>query len=94
MSKPPIVAKEIQISHNDTIFTIQVTLVEESTQVPPINIGSLPSGLSKQWKHLYLPYFGFFVYWSTDNGASFESPKKIGNNGSNVQLAATNQNLL
>ena len=35
MSKPPIAAKEIQISHNGTIFTIQVTLVEESTQVPP-----------------------------------------------------------
>ena len=35
MSRPPIVAKEIQISHNGTIFTIQVTLVEESTQVPP-----------------------------------------------------------
>ena len=27
MSKPPIVAKEIQISHNGMIFTIQVTLV-------------------------------------------------------------------
>ncbi|MGB8085795.1 MAG: hypothetical protein WCF07_05860, partial [Nitrososphaeraceae archaeon] len=35
MSRPPIVAKEIQISHNDTIFTNQVTLVGESTQVPP-----------------------------------------------------------
>ena len=35
MSMPPIVAKEIKISHNSTIFTIQVTLVEESTQVPP-----------------------------------------------------------
>jgi hypothetical protein len=35
MSKPPIVAKEIQISHNGTIFTIQVTLIEEGTQVPP-----------------------------------------------------------
>ena len=32
MSRPPIVAKEIQISHNGTIFTIQVTLVGESTQ--------------------------------------------------------------
>jgi hypothetical protein len=35
MSGPPIVDNEIQISHNDTVFTIQVTLVEESTQVPP-----------------------------------------------------------
>ena len=35
MSRPPIVAKEIQINHNGTIFTIQVTLVEESTQVRP-----------------------------------------------------------
>ena len=35
MSRSPIVAKEIKISHNSTIFTIQVTLVEESTQVPP-----------------------------------------------------------
>ena len=35
MSRPPTVAKEIQISHNDTIFTNQVTLVGESTQVPP-----------------------------------------------------------
>ena len=32
MSRPPLVAKEIQISHNGTTFTIQVTLVEESTQ--------------------------------------------------------------
>jgi hypothetical protein len=35
MSRPPIVDKEIQISHNGTIFTIKVTLVEESIQVPP-----------------------------------------------------------
>ena len=35
MSKPPIVAKEIQISYNGIIFTIQVTLFEESAQVPP-----------------------------------------------------------
>ena len=35
MSRPPIVAKEIRISHNGTIFTIQVTLFEESAQVPP-----------------------------------------------------------
>ncbi len=35
MSKPPIVAKEIQICHNGIIFTIQVTLFEESAQVPP-----------------------------------------------------------
>ncbi len=27
MSRPPIVAKEIQTRHNGTIFTIQVTLV-------------------------------------------------------------------
>ena len=35
MSRPPKVAKEIQISHNGTIFTIQVKLFEESAQVPP-----------------------------------------------------------
>ena len=35
MSKPPIVAKDIQICHNGIIFTIQVTLVEEGSQVPP-----------------------------------------------------------
>ena len=35
MSKPPIVAKEIQICHNGIIFTIQVTLIEAGTQVPP-----------------------------------------------------------
>ena len=35
MSRPPIVAKEIQISYNGIIFTIQVTLVEESAQIPP-----------------------------------------------------------
>ena len=29
MSRPPIVAKEIQIYHNGIIFTIQVPLVEE-----------------------------------------------------------------
>jgi hypothetical protein len=31
MSGPPIVDNEIQISHNDTVFTIQVTLVEDSS---------------------------------------------------------------
>ena len=35
MSKPPIVAKEIQICHNGIIFTIQVTLFEESARIPP-----------------------------------------------------------
>ena len=33
MSRPPVVAKEIQISHNGTIFTIQVTLVETEYNV-------------------------------------------------------------
>ena len=34
-----------------------------------------------------------FFTRSTDNGASFEGPKKISNNGSDVHLAVNNQSL-